>query len=354
MKLKTNVITIATSVLLAAGSQLIAQTPKDQIALQLGAIQMGYTVPFAISANSTATQRQQAVNALVMGRNAMNATVSMPAATVKGVIKSPSVNSVDYRDQLYSAVEYVVTSPVNATINGTVVLSNNSTLTVNNTTLTTASASNDWMTPVPYALESRSSVDTQVLRAELVAAGVLKNTPTTTAVAPSFIFYAPSTPTGAMSNGIYDFIVCSSMGGLSFRYGNTTTSCESFQSMIERRLANSDRITVFNTNLLAPNNSGIQLALSWKQKQGHSSRSIQAILAHPVAQGTVTEIKSSNNSSSTTEPVGGFTSDNTVGNYNKQTLIYNGVQYKLYQLWADMSPTSPIIHTSISRVTTNQ
>lgn len=47
--------------------------PRDQIALQLGAIQMAYGVPFVLSGNVSAQKMQQAANALVMGRNALDA-----------------------------------------------------------------------------------------------------------------------------------------------------------------------------------------------------------------------------------------------------------------------------------------
>jgi hypothetical protein len=48
------------------------QHPRDQIALQLGAIQMGYSVPFQLVGNPTSAQ--QAANALAMGRNILAAT----------------------------------------------------------------------------------------------------------------------------------------------------------------------------------------------------------------------------------------------------------------------------------------
>ena len=49
---------------LCAQSANTLQHPKDQIALQLGAIQMGYTVPFTLTWNISAPKMQQAVNAL--------------------------------------------------------------------------------------------------------------------------------------------------------------------------------------------------------------------------------------------------------------------------------------------------
>lgn len=257
MKLTTKLLTFAASVLLAVGGQAVAQTPKDQIALQLGAIQMGYTVPFAVSANSTATQKQQAVNSLVMGRNAMNATVSQPAATVKGVVKSPSVNTADYRDQLYSAVEYVVTSPVSASINGTVVMSNNATVTVNVTALRAAAVSNDWMTPVPYALESRSSVDTQTLRAELVAAGVLRGNATTSTIKSYFVIAESLWSTAGLQEGLE---VTTKSGNVTGVQPVFNSQDESFETWLNRRIVNNDRITIKDGNFWA-----VQKATSLKE-----------------------------------------------------------------------------------------
>jgi formylglycine-generating enzyme required for sulfatase activity len=166
-------------ILMMGAGRLCAQTatantlqhPKDQIALQLGAIQMGYTVPFTLTGNISVQKMQQAVNALVMGRNALDATVAKPAVKVVEAVDSPSVDTVEYRDQLYAAVEYVVTSPVVATIKGNATLTGNKKVSVAATKLTLPP--NAWTIPVPYAMESRSSADVQALRDELVAAGVL-------------------------------------------------------------------------------------------------------------------------------------------------------------------------------------
>ena len=170
------ILSLAFILMMGAG-RLCAQTantlqhPKDQIALQLGAIQMGYTVPFTLTGNISLQKMQQAVNALVMGRNALDATVAKPAVKVVGAVDCPNVDTVEYRDQLYSAVEYVVTSPVVATIKGNATVTGNKKVSVAATKLTLPT--NAWTIPVPYALESRSSVDVQALRVELVAAGVL-------------------------------------------------------------------------------------------------------------------------------------------------------------------------------------
>jgi len=160
--------------LMMAGGHLLAQSfqhPKDQIALQLGAIQMGYTVPFTLTGNISVPKMQQAVNALVMGRNALDATVAKPAVQVVGAVDSPSVDTVEYRDQLYAAVEYVVTSPVLATIKGSATLMGNKKVSVAATKLTVPT--NAWTIPVPYALESRSSADISQVVDVLVSAGLM-------------------------------------------------------------------------------------------------------------------------------------------------------------------------------------
>ena len=143
-------------ILMMGAGRLCAQTantlqhPKDQIALQLGAIQMGYTVPFTLTGNISVQKMQQAVNALVMGRNALDATVAKPAVKVVGAVDSPNVDTVEYRDQLYAAVEYVVTSPVVATIKGSATVTGNKKVSVAATKLTLPT--NAWTIPVPYAL----------------------------------------------------------------------------------------------------------------------------------------------------------------------------------------------------------
>ena len=343
MKLTTKLLTFTASVLLAVGGQAVAQTPKDQIALQLGAIQMGYTVPFAVSANSTATQKQQAVNSLVMGRNAMNATVSRPAATVKGVVTSPNINTADYRDQLYSAVEYVVTSPVSASINGTVVMSNNATVTVNATALRAAAVSNDWMTPVPYALESRSSVDTQALRAELVAAGVLAVASDNSTK--SFFIIGPSSTTGIVggSSGEYFRPFRNTIGdltGIGFRYDGVY---ESFETMVARRITKNDRITVKPGNFVK-----VQLSLAEGQREvipitftnkvGETNAELMCIFAHPASEPILNFVRASGSSSaSPAVPTGGLNLSAT-GTTNIQQkaslMLINGIQYRVYQIFS--------------------
>jgi hypothetical protein len=343
MKLTTKLLTFTASVLLAVGGQAVAQTPKDQIALQLGAIQMGYTVPFAVSANSTATQKQQAVNSLVMGRNAMNATVARPAATVKGVVTSPNINTADYRDQLYSAVEYVVTSPVSASINGTVVMSNNATVTVNATALRAATVSNDWMTPVPYALESRSSVDTQALRAELVAAGVLAVASDNSTK--SFFIVGPSSTTGIVGGSSGEYFrpfrnTAGDLTGIGFRYNG---AYESFDTMVTRRIAKTDRIVVKPGNFAT-----VQLSLAEGQREvipitftntvGETNSELMCIFAHPASEPILSFVRAGGSTSaSPAVPTGGINSSAT-GTTNIQQkaslMLINGIPYRVYQIFS--------------------
>lgn len=334
MKLKSNLLALTSSLLLAVGGQVTAQTPKDQIALQLGAIQMGYTVPFAVSANSTADQKQQAVNSLVMGRNAMNATVSRPAATVKGVVNSPKINTADYRDQLYAAVEYVVTSPVSASINGTVVMSNNATVTVNATVLRAASVSNDWMTPVPYALESLSSVDTQALRAELVAAGVLKYDKAPSD--PTFVFYAPAGITGITGGTKGDYVaLTSNQTRIAFRFNGIS---ESFATFVSRRLTTNTRIVKYNYDLLleaisSPLNLRTVIPGQTTKQDGEAITGCTVYIAIPASQGNLTQVTGNGITSASNLPT--LTTDNLGA-----PLVYNGVTYKVYRLFSDVPFTS--------------
>jgi hypothetical protein len=139
----------------ASTSSFTFQHPRDQIALQLGAIQMGYTVPFRI-VSGNATIAQQAANALLMGRNALAATVAKPALKVQGVVNSPAVDTVEYRDQLYQAVEAVVTSPVIGTIKGSVLVVGSTKKVFVSAALTPPPSA--YTIPVPFALEASNSV----------------------------------------------------------------------------------------------------------------------------------------------------------------------------------------------------
>ena len=180
------------------------QHPRDQIALQLGAIQMGYTVPFVLSGSISPEKMQQAVNALVMGRNSLNATITAPAVQVQGAVDCPNVNTVEYRDQLYMAVEYVVTSPVVATIKGSANLANSKKVNVSATKLSVPSQV--WTIPVPYALEARTSVE---------SVDVGDSTPTSTG----------STQLAALSQNVT--ALSTQVASLVSNLGNSTQSVES-------------------------------------------------------------------------------------------------------------------------------
>jgi sugar lactone lactonase YvrE len=177
--MKKNLLLAFSVFLVCASAHLFAQSstssattyhPRDQIALQLGAIQMGYPVPFRL-VSGNATNAQRAANALVMGRNALDATVTRPAPKVQGFVKSPAVNTVEFRDQLYQAVEAVVTSPASGAIRGNVTIVGATRPLAVSSTLSLPP--NAYSIPVPYAVEAATSVDTQALEAKLVALGVL-------------------------------------------------------------------------------------------------------------------------------------------------------------------------------------
>ena len=173
------------SIFFALGlSVLSAQTkepvphPKDQIALQLGAIQMGYGTPFVVSDKIAPEKMQQAINALVMGRNALKATVAKPAEKVQGAVDCPSVDSIEYRDQLYSAVCAVVDFAVVATIKGSVALANQVKVSVPETKLTRPSS--EWTSPMRYSLgPSLSEVTSRVVDG-LVTTNLMPSEPSAT------------------------------------------------------------------------------------------------------------------------------------------------------------------------------
>ena len=163
-----NIARICVAHFIFAGALALGQTnmpfqhPKDQIALQLGAIQMGYSVPFQLVGDPTSAQ--QAANALAMGRNILSATASKPAVKVQGFVSSPAIDSVEFRDQLYQAVEAVVTSPVIGSIKGSVILETGKKQSVS---AKLALPPSSYTIPVPYALESASSIDAQALTTQM-------------------------------------------------------------------------------------------------------------------------------------------------------------------------------------------
>ena len=163
---------------LSAPTKEAVPHPKDQIALQLGAIQMGYQTPFVISDKIAPEKMQQAVNALVMGRNALNATVTSPAEKVQGALDCPRVDSIEYRDQLYSAVCAVVDFPVVAMLKGNVVLANQVSMPVPETKLTRPPS--EWTSPMRYTLgPSLSEVTSRVVDG-LVATNLMPSEPSAT------------------------------------------------------------------------------------------------------------------------------------------------------------------------------
>jgi serine/threonine-protein kinase len=153
----------------AAPAQNIVQ-PRDQIALQLGAIQMGYTpadaetpVPFKV----TQANMQEACNALVMGRSALDAAVGRPAAKVLNFKDSPEVNDERYLGQLYRAVWCVISSPVVGTLKGSVIMAGTNKKVNVNVKLTAPQSS--WTVPVPYAVEAETFADEAAFKAEIAA-----------------------------------------------------------------------------------------------------------------------------------------------------------------------------------------
>jgi hypothetical protein len=80
--------------------------PRDQIALQLGALQMGYASPFRVSTN-----RQLAINALAQGRLSISTFNGRGAVNVVGAKNLPA-NVEVFREQLDLAVEDVMRARV--------------------------------------------------------------------------------------------------------------------------------------------------------------------------------------------------------------------------------------------------
>ena len=142
-------------------SQPVVQ-PRDQIALQLGAIQLGYAspqVPLIFSVPPTAEEKQTAIVALAQGRLAI--------ATVDG---QTTVNVVDpvtqekpmnlpsdiamFREQLDDAVENVVIGPANIKLPaGRAKLTNGKFSPVAAINLVPPPVV--WTIPLPFALDSR-------------------------------------------------------------------------------------------------------------------------------------------------------------------------------------------------------
>jgi len=115
--------------------------PRDQIALQLGAIQMGYATngsPF------NPTDPQQAVNALAQGRIALSVTNGFGTNNVVG-----ATQPTNYGAQLDAAVQAVLAAPATSSIRGKATLVDGRSQTV---TARLSPPSPDWSVPLPYAI----------------------------------------------------------------------------------------------------------------------------------------------------------------------------------------------------------
>lgn len=142
-------------------SQPVVQ-PKDQIALQLGAIQLGYAnpqAPLIFSVPPTAEEKQTAILALAQGRLAI-ATVNGQTAVnvVDPLTQEPPVNLpsdiLAFREQLDDAVENVVLGPANIKLPaGRVKLTNGRFSPVAAINLVPPPAL--WTIPLPFALDAR-------------------------------------------------------------------------------------------------------------------------------------------------------------------------------------------------------
>lgn len=105
----------------------------------------------------------------------MTATAAAPGVNVQGAVNVPTVDSVEFRDQLYQAVENVVTAPLKATVSGVATLVGGKKVSAR---AYLNPPPNSWMVPVPFALEARSCVDSSggqdtELRAALMANGLM-------------------------------------------------------------------------------------------------------------------------------------------------------------------------------------
>ena len=142
-------------------SQPVVQ-PRDQIALQLGAIQLGYAspqVPLIFSVPPTAEEKQTAIVALAQGRLAI-ATVDgqttvnvVDPVTQEKPMNLPSDIAV-FREQLDDAVENVVIGPASIKLPaGRAKLTNGKFSPVAAINLVPPPAL--WTIPLPFALDSR-------------------------------------------------------------------------------------------------------------------------------------------------------------------------------------------------------
>lgn len=124
--------------------------PRDQIALQLGALQMGY-VTDSSPTNVVAfrpTNSQQAVNALVQGRIALDSRNGWGTNNVVGASRP-----VDYGQQLDLAVMAVLAEPATNRISGRATFENGRSTRITNTFRLPPA---HWFVPLPYAISAAS------------------------------------------------------------------------------------------------------------------------------------------------------------------------------------------------------
>jgi hypothetical protein len=131
-----------------AQSQKSVSFPRDQIALQLGALQMEYVALGTSITPFNPTNRQQAANALVQGRIAL-ALSNGWAADGKNV--AGATQPTNYADQLDAAVQAVMVSPATNVIRGSVTLGNGGKRAV---TAKLVLPPSDWSVPMPYAINA--------------------------------------------------------------------------------------------------------------------------------------------------------------------------------------------------------
>ena len=144
-------------------SQAVVQ-PREQIALQLGAIQLGYAslqAPLIFSVPPTAEEKQTAILALAQGRLAI---ATIDGQTAVNVLTDPSdpfslpsnlpPDILAFREQLDDAVENVVIAPANIKLAaGKVKLTNGKFSLVAAINMVPPPAL--WTIPLPFALDSR-------------------------------------------------------------------------------------------------------------------------------------------------------------------------------------------------------
>ena len=141
MRIVKNILLAAISLCVFSNANSYAQQPlqqSEQVAIQLGAIQLGI-------ANIGAASAQQKADALAQGRLALGATATTynPSVFVKGyTADNPSPQSQDFRDQLEQATLAALQSPVTVNVNSRVTLADNKSIVVRGSLaagLTTAS-----------------------------------------------------------------------------------------------------------------------------------------------------------------------------------------------------------------------